>query len=450
MADDSYGSLNPAIERQKFLSLQAPKGSSFFETPTVVEDIDSPPSDDVTWKTILSYVPGVIFACFAVIFGVGQTVFLKRVGDALPIFPYLFFWSTALVFVFVFMTFLLGTVLFTRQIKKKDWRFPQYKLMVIGGLTALNGAFMLFSNPHVPGVLQALLGPSVVTIPLSMVFCAILLRARYSILQIAAVLVIILGVITALIPTFTGGGGVVSGWTSLLWALCFLCGSIPLTLCSVYEEKIFHSGVTLNMNFLMAFASFYQFLAILLLFPLNIIPGFGASAPRTILSHQYEGLKCIARIPIAICPQCDCDNAWWILICFIVAYVGTNYAILGVIKSGGGAQLAFVVSTLVLPLSEFAFASPLMGSDRESITIYTFASLIIILVGIILERFMEWYKSRSAKKRQAKVAKGEMLDEEDTTQTESLLFFGYGSANLQLVEATKSDVTQQKDYWTLP
>lgn len=151
----------------------------------------------------------------------------------------------------------------------------QYKFLIVGTLTALNGALMLFSNAHVPGVLQALLGPTIVTIPLSMLFSWLIIKRRFLWGHAISVLLILGGVLVAILPSALGdngeGGASPSAIPSAVWAILFLCGSMlvsktvvielqlkfsyltcsPLALLNVYEEKAFEAD-PIHINFMLA------------------------------------------------------------------------------------------------------------------------------------------------------------------------------------------------------
>jgi len=87
-----------------------------------------------------------------------------------------------------------------------------------------------------------------------------------------------------------------------------------------------------------------------------------------------------------ICPGCDCTNAGFYLALFVIGYVLSSFFQLGVVKYGN-ATFSFIVSTIVTPLSEFAFAWPLlMGNSVEQLTWNNYVSLVILILGVIIYR----------------------------------------------------------------
>ena len=103
----------------------------------------------------------------------------------MPDFSYFIFWFTAVWFVPPFFIWMIIVLLTTKQITPgmilhlsfslppypflylcvflsihlspffpEMRRIPQYKFIIVGVLIMLNGVFILFSNPHVPGLMQ--------------------------------------------------------------------------------------------------------------------------------------------------------------------------------------------------------------------------------------------------------------------------------------------------------
>jgi len=224
----------------------------------------------------------------SIIAGVAQTVTLKQSGNAMPNFPYFIFWFTALLFVFCFALLLICVEVFTKQITPEMRRFPHYKYAIIGVLTTLNGVFILFPNPYVPGSMQALIGPTITTIPLSMAFTWLLMKRTYGWGQILSVGIIISGIVVAILPSLLGGvqGG------SVAWDLLFMINVIPSALSTVYEEKYFHDS-PVHMASMLAWSTVYQFLSIIILLPVAGIPWFSSSNYQDMLVKQYYGIECV-------------------------------------------------------------------------------------------------------------------------------------------------------------
>ncbi|KAL6076669.1 EamA domain-containing protein [Balamuthia mandrillaris] len=283
--------------------------------------------------------------------------------------------------------------------------------MIIGALSTLSGICLVFSNPHVPGVMQALLGPRVVTVPMAMGCSFLLLKSRYAWKQVGAMVLIMAGLFIALCPSFFGTGNRDTG--NVGWNFCFLFGSLPLTIATVYQEKVFVDA-PIHMAFMLAWICFYQLVAVFMTFAVDCIPGFGSSTFNNFVEHQTAALKCLfhGAVEHSHCPECHCDRAWLPMLLFIIAGILTNFAQLGVVKYGN-ATFLFIVSTLTLPLTEFAFALKfIMGEEEtESISPYNYGALAVLLVGVTL--YQAFDRSPLQKEAKGKEASVEMEEDRD-------------------------------------
>jgi len=131
-----------------------------------------------------------------------------------------------------------------------------------------------------------------------------------------------------------------------------------------------------------------QMLCIFVSFPLDAIPGFGtAGSIEDVFSNQWQAMRCLARQNVPECPLCDCSNAWWNYILFIVGYIMSNFFQIGLIKYCG-ATFSYVVSTIVTPVSAFAFAwRALLGDNAQPMTFWVYISLAVLVVGMVMYRW---------------------------------------------------------------
>jgi len=303
-------------------------------------------------------------------------------------YPYFLFWFTAVPFVVLFFVYYLVVLLFTKQLTKEMRQVPQWKMAVIGILNTVNGIFILFASPNVPGVMQALLGPSIVTIPMAMLLSFLMLKRRYNFYQIFAVLLLLAGLGVAIYPSI--GSTQDKQFGSIFWNAMFLIGSVPAALMTVYEEKAFVEQ-PIHIAYMLAWSTLWQMLSIFASFPVDAIPHFGtATSIEDIFTNQMNAFKCLAGHNIvAICPECDCENAAFYVSMFVLFYVTSSFFVLGVVKYGNAA-FSFIVSTISTPITEFAFAwSFLMGSQVETISSYNYIALAILLIGIVVYRIFD-------------------------------------------------------------
>ena len=333
------------------------------------------------------------WALLAVVCGVGQTLYLAlSLSVAMPNYPFWVFAVTAFPFLIVFAAVYVGFLVFTNQITPSMRAVSHTKWALIGALTAVNGACLLFAGPHVSGQQQALLGPTVVIVPMCMVAAYFYLGQRYSLGQIAGVIIILGGIVVALLPKLTGKGGSDAGGPkgSIWWDLMWTLGSSPSAFMAVYEEKAF-ANVPIHMALLMAWATFYQVITIFVVgVPMALTPGLGNSTPSTFLPNQADAFSCFwtGENPHS-CPECDCSVAASFVSLFTLNYIVTNYAQLGVVKYGN-ATLAFIITTLVTPLSFFAFSSSfLTAGNTEPLHTVAIIALVVLLVGVVVYRYFD-------------------------------------------------------------
>ncbi len=88
-------------------------------------------------------------------------------------------------------------------------------------------------------------------------------------------LVIIGGVIIALWPSINPNGNKIDVGP-VFWNVIFLLGSVPVAVAYVYQEKAL-GDQPIHMASMLAWSTLYQFVTILICFPLDVIPHFGTA-----------------------------------------------------------------------------------------------------------------------------------------------------------------------------
>ena len=118
-----------------------------------------------------------------------QVVAFKTAGYSLGPYPYFILLAVS----FSFCPIFFAVVAYINRKgdgfveEVQTWRFRR-RFAVIGILNALNGVFIIFSNPHVAGVTQAVLAQAV--IPMTMGLAFLCVGARFSPAQYFAALII--------------------------------------------------------------------------------------------------------------------------------------------------------------------------------------------------------------------------------------------------------------------
>jgi len=164
-----------------------------------------------------------------------------------------------------------------------------------------------------------------------------------------------------------------------------LSGEIPAAAQGVYQEKSF-SSAKVNVVYMMAWASLSQFIILLLLVPLNFIPGFGGIPPSEFMGTMKDAALCFAQTEQA---AEECKGAvLWLMLSMISMLLAQFFQAL-VIKIST-ATLSVLLLTAIVPLSAIMFTFDFTtGGNAESFTPYTYASLFLVVGGILIYRFLK-------------------------------------------------------------
>jgi drug/metabolite transporter (DMT)-like permease len=179
----------------------------------------------------------------------------------------------------------------TKEMKAYTWK-RHYLFMLLGFFNALNGILIVYASPlsRTPGSLQAII--SCAGTPMTVLFSKFILGKKYRSQQIMGVLLNLMGIIVSIIPIMTNFGA--SG-VNFIWPLLFLIGQVPIVFQNIFEEKIFQECPEYDSVFLNAWLSLYQITSFLLLFWVDIIPGFGVSHSISEWAATFiNGLTCFA------------------------------------------------------------------------------------------------------------------------------------------------------------
>lgn len=314
-------------------------------------------------------------ALFGVLLGssVGQRVTFKNLGYALGPYPYFILLFISAAFVLIFAVICTGIVAATGGWlpETRTWRRVGIYCMV-GCCNGLQGAAMVFANPHVPGYLQALLQQAV--IPFTLIVSVIALSAGYSCRQKIGVMLITVGIALQLLPEAFAAKPT-EGHVSVMWSFVFLMGQLPVAAGAVLQEKEFQT-VKVNVFHMMFWASAAQLWMLLMLAPIDTIPLVGDSSS---MNNLFENMK-----------------QGWMLTCYGGAGVAVGNCVVTMLLAQlaqvflvkySSAAFAVLCSAFVVPASAAAFASPLlMGSKTEHLGPGAAAALALGCLGIALFR----------------------------------------------------------------
>jgi len=165
-----------------------------------------------------------------------------------------------------------------------------------------------------------------------------------------------------------------------------MLGQVPAAALSVYQEKAFGKA-KVNVIHMMAWSSLSQFAFLILFFPFNFIPGFGGIPPGSFLDYFKNAGICVVQSSSSP-PECQGAGLWLALSTITMLLAQAFQAL--VIKHSS-ATLAVLLMTLIIPLSAICFTlSFIMGENVEHFNITTLISLIVVILGIVVYRFVRF------------------------------------------------------------
>jgi len=173
----------------------------------------------------------------------------------------------------------------------------------------------------------------------------------------------------------------------LFWLGMLALSCIPMTLSSVYKE--FALGEEeIDVVYLNYWVAIYQ---AVISIPLSIPSALLINLPLDqVISNFYGGLLCSFGIntvtePTATMIVDDCASApifWWTYIFFNVFY---NVLIIVILKYGS-ANILWLSSTVIVPMSNVAFSLPFMPNSQPLQSI-DLVGLTVIMSGLVIYRF---------------------------------------------------------------
>lgn len=348
----------------------------------------------------------VILAVLLIIAQTLQVISFKKTGYSYGPYPYM-------ILIFVSATFvpLFGAAAWFISCRSGGFlpqmtscRFKAH-FCIIGLFNALNGILIIFSNPHVAGVLQSILAQAV--IPFTLILSIFWLRTRYVWYQYIGAITVVGGVAVSLVPTFEPTSNKSSSTSyfengdsdtdAIIWSALFALGQIPQALCGIYQEKVFvNAPFKVNVVYMLAWASLSQFLVLACFFPVNFVPWFGSLAVTDVLPYLRNSTKCLFHTDAA---QHQCSQALPDILFCILSMLTCNLVQALLVKYSSAVLSVFVI-TLVTPVSAFAFTLRfLMGNDVETVDPLEIVALGILMVGIFTYRGKTLMKGCGTKKQ---------------------------------------------------
>lgn len=321
-------------------------------------------------------------------FQLGNRIFGRL--QTYPMHNYPIFMNMLSVFIYVPISFayIIPMIRYTNVISKEQQEIPKYKFAIMGVYDSLAGIMQTFAVNYITNSSTIVLVQQS-AIPISMIISKITLKAQYTNAQYLGAFVVLLGIVVVLIPTFSGNSSTDSNSiVELIWIAVLVVSCVPMCLSSVYKEKAL-GETEIDVVYLNGWVAVFQFLfAIPLCIPSSQVINIPLSG---ILPNLYGGALCWMGID-TITEQTggqnadDCSSAPLFVnlyLCFNVVY---NILIIVILKHGS-ANILWMASTVIVPLSNVAFSLKFMPGHTE-LTKWDLIGLIVIMIGLVLYRFM--------------------------------------------------------------
>jgi len=330
-----------------------------------------------------------IFVVFVVV-ALGNRIFQKL--QTIPMYNYPVFLNLFQTFAYVPVCFMyiIPMLMFGNAITKEQTEVPKYKFAVMGLLDCTASIMQVFAVNFISNAsILVLLQQS--AIPISMAISKVSLKTQYTYIQVFGATVVCMGIVVVLLPQFTGTQPADhDGHSQVLWALVNIISCIPMTLSAVYKEKALQ-GQAMDVVYLNGWVALFQFL---LTIPLSIPSAFAIDLPLSeLIPNVVGGFQCfigqsqVLESSAQAAYQPDmCAMASFYVGGYLVFNITYNILVVVILKYGS-ANIMYLGSTALVPLTNAAFAMPWIPGHKP-VHKADVVGLLIIMAGIFLYRFV--------------------------------------------------------------
>jgi drug/metabolite transporter (DMT)-like permease len=378
-------------EKDRLISNKLHKQTNYINVQSLEEDIDE--KDIETSSSKEDNGSTLLIAFFLMLFfQLGNRIFGRL--QTYPMHNYPIFMSFLCVVIYIPICFLyiIPMISFTSVISKEQQEIPKYKFAVMGAYDSLAGIMQTFAINYITNSgLIVLVQQS--AIPISMAISKIALQAQYTNAQYLGAFVVLFGIVLVLIPTLIANNNVNTESTSdeatqLAWIFVLIISCVPMCLSSVYKEKAL-GETEIDVVYLNGWVAIFQFLiAIPLCVPSaqvinmsvnEIIPNIVGGA------YCWMGINTITENDDMVKAD-SCSQAPLFVTTYLVFNVVYNILIVVILKHGS-ANILWMASTAIVPLSNVAFSLNIMPG-HQPLKIWDIIGLFVIMFGLVLYRFM--------------------------------------------------------------
>lgn len=377
--------------------------------------------------------------CGMVVVGLGNKIFSKLMTQPMRNYP--FFLSVYSTFIYLPTSFayIIPAIIWTKWISPEERKIPQKNWAIMGGLDGISGVMSTFAITNLPGSFVILLQQS--AIPVSMVLSYFLLKTRYKVYQYAGAIVVIGGILVVLGPSFAPQNHAVSptgnfsgngtappaesaapAYSNIpVWALVMMLSCIPMTLSSVYKERVL-GEMECDVVYLNGWIGVWQ---LLLTLPMAVpaAPTCGITISE-IPSNFFDGMKCYAGENSQ--PSDDCHMSVLLVNVYLMFNIGYNILIIMILKHGS-ANTLWLALTVMVPLGNIAFTLPFVPGNRP-LEVTDIIGLVVIMVGLCSYRFGGAIAEKMGWIKEEQVARES--ENHDVATKKSTYFLGFNQAEI--------------------
>lgn len=323
------------------------------------------------------------------VFQLGNRIFGRLETFPMHNYPLFMNMLSTVIYIPICFAYIIPVQLFTKTITKEQTEIPKYKFGVMGIYDSLAGIMQTFAVNFITNSSMIVLVQQS-AIPISMAISKIALKAQYTTAQYLGAAVVLFGIFLVLLPNFSGGHahGAEPAMSTyeLLWIFVLMVSCVPMCLSSVYKEQAL-GETEIDIMYLNGWVAVFQTLfAIPLCLPSAQVINIAFSE---IIPNMYGGAMCLVGIN-SITNKADglndaCEMAPLYVSLYLAFNVVYNILIVVILKHGS-ANILWMASTVIVPLSDIAFSLKFMPGSRP-LHFMDLVGLVVIMFGLVVYRF---------------------------------------------------------------
>jgi len=327
--------------------------------------------------------------------------------------PYFVLLFTTTCFVLFFGVSTLVAALACKSVKSRAF-FSKDELkayIFIGASSALNGILKVYASPgdRTSPILQALLSNTAFLWGIPVTKWLVLAKREYKYLALrplVAITLVLLGLVLSLVPSIirliNGQEKVFDSSGGLVWALIFMLAMIPSAFWNVLQELYLTKKdpnqtaswiqSTYDMFRMLFWSNVIQELIFIILFSVDIIPGFGFSpSASSFFANMKFTFGCFFNYQ-------TCPDVWWKGLTFVITFICATIAGAEVNKSS--ATFGLIASTLGGPFAAIFWISfPSLSQDPTITPLwYVIPAMVCLIAGSVV--WKKWEEIEKLKKKQ--------------------------------------------------